>query len=60
MTVLEEMKELANQIVAMKKEAVRTGTNKVTYTSGIGQIKTEYYHSCRWNDRPSTVGAYGG
>jgi len=60
MTALEQMIELANQITAMKKEAVRTGVNKVTYETGIGTIKTEYYHSCRWNDRPSTVGTYRG
>ena len=60
MTALQQMKELAEQIVAMKKEAVRTSTNKVTYTSGIGQVRTEYYHSCKWNDRPSMVGAYSG
>jgi len=60
MTALQEMKELANRITSMKKEAIASGVNKVTYVSGIGQVKTEYYHSHKWNDRPSTVGAYRG
>jgi hypothetical protein len=60
MTALQQMMELANQIVELKKNAVRTGNNKVTYTNGLGQMRTEYYHSCRWNDRPATVGAYKG
>ena len=60
MTALQQMKALADGIVAMKKEAIRTGTNKVTYTNGLGQTRNEYYHSSRWNDRPSKVGAYMG
>jgi hypothetical protein len=60
MTALQQWMEQSNPIVELKKEAVRTGINKVTYTNGLGQARTEYYHSCRWNDRPAAVGAYTG
>ena len=59
MTDLQKAKALAQAIVDAKKEAVRTGTNKVTYEV-YGKTRNEYYHSGRWNDRPSKIGAYLG
>ena len=59
MTDLQKAKKIANQIIEMKKEAVRTGVNEVTY-SIFGRTRKEYYHSGKWNDRPSKIGAYLG
>jgi len=59
MTDLEQAKELASQIAEMKKEAVKTGANKITYEV-FGKTRNEYYHSGKWNDRPSKIGAYKG
>lgn len=55
MTDLEMARKISNEIVEMKKEAVRKGEDSVTYEL-FGKKRTEYYHSGRWNDRPSTMG----
>jgi len=57
-TALQRAKEEADKITAMKKEAIKNGTNKITYTSLNGKPINLYYHSGRWNDKPSTVGEY--
>jgi len=57
MADLEKAKALSQKIVDAKKEAVRTGANKVTYEV-YGRTRNEYWHSGRWNDRPSKIGAY--
>ena len=59
MTDLEQAKALAQSIVEAKKEAIKTGKNKVTYEV-FGRIRNEYYHSGTWNDRPATVSEYKG
>jgi hypothetical protein len=58
MTALEACKQLAKEITEMKKTAVKNGITKVTYVNGLGQTRNEYYHSCRWNDRPATIRDY--
>ena len=58
MTALELMKQEAKRINEMKIAAIKDGTNKITIIGLDGKPRSQYYHSMRWNDRPSTVANY--
>jgi hypothetical protein len=58
MTDRERANEFFNKIVEMKKAAIKSGANQITYTDIFGNTRNEYYHSLRWNDRPASVRRY--
>lgn len=58
MTALQYWKAKSEELINEKKIALTEGRKTVTYTDHNGHIHTLYYHSGRWNDRPSKIGEY--
>ena len=50
MTALEYFKAQAAELNRRKQEAIRTGTNQITYADPQGKQHTLYYINSRWVD----------
>lgn len=59
MTDLQMALKISGDIMRAKDEAIKNKTYKVSYVGLDGKVRNEYYHSMRWNDRPSSIGKYG-
>lgn len=58
MTDLEKCLAFARELTVRKVEAVKAGMQMIEYVGLDGKTHREYYHSGRWNDRPSKYGEY--
>jgi hypothetical protein len=58
MTALQYWKAQADEITKEKQKAIASGRKTITYTDHNGKQHNLYYHSGRWNDRPTKIGEY--